>query len=108
MNEEITTRPVKRVELVLHQNIVEDIAKKLDEIGTTGYTVIPDVLGRGERGLRSGIGLGALQYNYFLLSCDASETEKIVDIVRPYLKRYGGMCLVSDAQWVIHGSINRQ
>lgn len=95
-------RPVKRIEMVLHQDVVEEITKKLDALGVSGYTLIQDVLGCGERGMRSSIGLGAFQYSYLLLACEDAQVGPIIEVVRPYLKRFGGMCLVSDAQWIIH------
>lgn len=97
-----TWGPVKRIEMVLQQDVIEEIAKKLDALGVSGYTLIQDVLGRGERGLRTGIGLGAFEYHHLLIACEEAQVEPIVEMVRPYLKRFGGMCLVSDAQWVIH------
>ena len=94
-------KSVKRIEMVLQQDIIEDVAKQLDALGISGYTVIRDVLGRGERGLRAGIGLGVFQYHMMVLACDADQVGPVVEMLRPYLKRFGGMCLVSDAQWVI-------
>ncbi len=94
-------KSVKRIEMVLQQDIIEDVAKQLDALGISGYTVIRDVLGRGERGLRAGIGLGVFQYHMMVLACDAGQVSPVVEMLRPYLKRFGGMCLVSDAQWVI-------
>lgn len=102
MSAELTSRPVKRIEMVLQQDIVGEIAEKLDALGVSGYTMIEDVRGRGERGLRSGIGLGVFQYHFMLIVCEEPQVAAITDMARPYLKRYGGMCLVTDAQWVIH------
>ena len=98
----VTSKSVKRIEMVLHQDIVKEVAQKLDVLGASGYTMIPDVLGRGERGLRANIGLGVFQYHYLLLACEDAAVEPIIEMVRPYLERFGGMGLVSDAQWVIH------
>lgn len=101
MNAVMTSRPVKRIEMVLQQDAIEEIARKLDELGASGYTIIREVLGRGERGLRSGVSLGVFQYHCLVLACEDAQVEPITEAVRPYLKRFGGMCLISDAQWVI-------
>jgi hypothetical protein len=37
-----------------------------------------------------------------LIACSEDQAQRIVEIVRPVLKRYGGICLVSDAMWVEH------
>ncbi len=102
MNNETGVRPVKRIEMVLQQDVFGQIAEKLDALGISGYTMVEDVRGRGERGLRSGISLGVFQYHYLLIACEAEQVGLITEMVRPYLKRFGGMCMVSDAEWVIH------
>jgi nitrogen regulatory protein PII len=94
-------KAVKRIEMVLQQDVIEEMAKALDALGISGYTVVRDVLGRGERGLRAGIGLGVFQYHMMVLACEPEQVPSVVAAVRPYLKRFGGMCLVSDAQWVL-------
>jgi len=98
----MTSKPMKRIEMVLQQDVIGEIAKKLDTLGVSGYTIIQDVLGRGERGLRAGIGLGVFKYYYLLITCEDAQVEPIVEMVGPYLKRFGGICLVSDALYVIH------
>jgi len=85
----------------LQQDAITDVVKALDVLGLSGYTLIRDVLGRGERGLRAGIDLGVFQYHYLLVVCDEAQVDPVVETVRPYLTRFGGMCLVSDARWVI-------
>lgn len=100
MNED-RAKPVKRIEAVLHQDVIEEITIKLDTLGISGYTLIEGVLGNGERGLRSNIGLGVFQYHYLLIACEDKDVEPIIEVMRPYLKRHGGMCLVSDGQWII-------
>ena len=42
------------------------------------------------------------QNSYILTACTEEQLEKVVAAVRPVLKRVGGMCLVSDALWVLH------
>jgi nitrogen regulatory protein PII len=93
----LTRRPAKRIEIVLLQDALADVTAQLDALGISGYSIIGDVLGRGERGLRAGIGLGVFQYQYLLIACDQAKVEPIVTAVGPFLKRYGGLCLVSDA-----------
>jgi hypothetical protein len=38
------------------------------------------------------------------IACDERQANQVIDAIRPILKRYGGICLVSDAMWVIHDS----
>jgi len=94
----VPAQAVKRIEIVLLQDALADVTARLDSLGVSGYSIIGEVLGRGERGLRAGIGLGVFQYQYLLIACDAAQVEPIMATVGPFLKRYGGLCLVSDAQ----------
>lgn len=94
----LTRRPAKRIEVVLLKDALTGVTKQLDALGISGYSIIDDVLGRGERGLRAGIGLGAFQYRYLLIACDESKVEPIVTALGPILEHYGGLCLVSDAE----------
>lgn len=94
---------VKRVEIVTDAREMREVRGALERAGVSGYTLIPQVQGRGERGEQSGDDLSdALSNAYLLVACEPHQVEAIVDIVRPILARRGGVCLVSDALWVKH------
>lgn len=94
---------VKRIEIVIDALQLERLLRLLDEIGLSGYTVLPNAHGRGERGVRAGDELtGALRNSYVLAACRPAELDRITEAIRPMLKRFGGICLVSDAEWVKH------
>lgn len=96
-------KAVKRVEFVVDAMALEDVLASLSEININAYTIIRDASGRGERGLRGGdIFGGTFDNSYVLIACSDDESKQIVEILRPLLKRLGGMCMVSDAQWVLH------
>jgi nitrogen regulatory protein PII len=95
--------PVKRIEIVADSLGVPALLRELDRRGVSGYTVIRDATGRGERGVRAGDELtGALKNSYILIACHAHEVDGIIAAVRPVLERAGGIALVSDALWVVH------
>ena len=82
---------------------MKHVCSVLEGEGITSYTIVRDVIGRGERGFQSGDELTDVFKNSLLLTtCDADQLQGIVEALRPILKRRGGVCLVSDAQWVIH------
>ncbi len=97
-------KPCKRIEIVIEQALAQRTADLLDELGTPGYTLIDRASGRGDRGYRRADELTGTSTNcVFLISCDDLQlVEKIVEAIRPILSRSGGICLVSDAQWVRH------
>jgi nitrogen regulatory protein PII len=96
-------KPVKRIEIVIEEVEQDDLIAQLDRLGVVGYTVVPGAGGRGERGVRyeSLQGLGNV---LMTIACDEEQATKVIEVIRPILKRYGGICLVSDAMWVIHES----
>jgi len=96
-------KPIKRVEIVVGQHELEPVIEALEAVGVDGWTVVRNVGGKGERGLRSENELTDVFRNaYVVIACSAEKVPGVVEAVRPFLRRFGGMCLVSDAQWVIH------
>jgi nitrogen regulatory protein PII len=94
---------VKRIEIITDSLQMRDVCTVLDQLGVTGYSVVRDVVGKGERGLQSGDELtGVFKNSYLLTTCSPDRLGEIVETIRPILKQRGGVCLVSDAQWVVH------
>lgn len=95
---------IKKVEIIIDYL---ELARLLELIQkeniAVGYTVIKEAFGAGGRGEMAGDGLsGEFTNSYLLIACSEDEANRIVEIVRPILKRFGGVCLVSDALWVKH------
>ncbi len=96
-------QPVKRVEFVVDALEVPNLLRVLEQHGVSGYTIIPEVTGKGERGERRGDEpSGVFKNSYVLTTCDAAQLSDLVEATRPILRRRGGICLVSDALWVKH------
>ena len=94
---------VKRVEIVTDTIELDRVLELLETVGVSGYTVVRNAEGKGHRGVRSGDDVTRVfQNSYVLTACTAEQVEKVVESIRPVLKRVGGVCLVSDALWVLH------
>jgi nitrogen regulatory protein PII len=94
---------MKKVEIVIDVHEVSAVAQVLDAAAVSGYTVIREVTGKGSRGNRSGDDLtGALKNGYVFTACPESQARAVADAVRPLLRRYGGVCLITDCLWVDH------
>jgi nitrogen regulatory protein PII len=96
-------QPVKRIEIIIDSPHLDSVLKTIEQAGISGYTVIRDVIGMGDRGARSGDELTDVFKNcYIMTACPEDNLLPLVAAIRPLLKRFGGICLVSDAQWIIH------
>lgn len=96
-------KPVKRIEIIIDSLDLKSCLDELESMGISGYTVIRDVVGSGDRGARSGDLLNdSMNNSYILIACELDQVEKITTLLRPKLQRYGGVCLISDAEWLIH------
>ena len=96
-------KPVKRIEIIIDSLDLNPCLKELEKMGITGYTVIRDVIGSGDRGARIGDMLNdTMKNSYILIACEPEQVSTVTEALRPKLKRFGGICLISDAQWLKH------
>lgn len=94
---------MKKVEIVTDLVELAAVGRALERLGVTGYTVIRDVTGYGGRGRRAGDEItGVLQNAYVMAVCEPELADRVVEMIRPVLKKYGGIALVSDCLWVAH------
>lgn len=94
----------KRIEIVIENSAVPKLTELLKMCGLDGYTLVPDVRGSGDRGMRRADELSGESSNCLvLIACDdVALVKTFLESVRPLLSRAGGICLVSDAQWLRH------
>ncbi len=97
-------KAVKKVEIIIDYLEAPRLLERIQKEGVAvGYSVVKEVIGSGGRGVRTGDSFsGELTNSYILIACSEDEAQRIVEIVQPILKRFGGVCLVSDAMWVCH------
>lgn len=94
---------VKKVEIITNSLELEQVLRILEKIGVSGYTVIKDVTGKGDRGrVFDDLETPALTNGYIMTICTEKQEQEVVEALRPILKKYGGVCIVSDAKGVIH------
>jgi hypothetical protein len=94
---------MKRVEIVVDADELSAVITILDRAGVSGYTLIPHVTGKGDRGDRSQDGLaGSLKNGYVFCACTEPQARAVADGVRGILRQVGGVCLINDCVWVEH------
>ena len=92
---------LKRIEIVIHEESLDDLLDLFREADVQGYTIIRKVGGFGSTGERNQDYIFIEQYNdLIVLVCEESQAEKLVTMLHPKLKVFGGLCLVSDCQRV--------
>lgn len=95
---------MKKVEIIITSLELDKVLSTLEEVGVSGYTIIREVTGKGERGTVSNdleMG-GAFSNGYVMSICTEEQASEFVEIIRPFLKKFGGVCLVSDVNSIIH------
>ncbi|CAD5922204.1 P-II family nitrogen regulator [Planktothrix agardhii] len=94
---------VKKVEIIISSLEINEVLELLDQAKVTGYTVIKNTSGKGDRGF-SNDDLGEVFSNTYIMTVCTTEKqlEQIISSVTPLLKRVGGVCLVNDATWIHH------
>lgn len=96
-------RPMKRMDIVIDALAVPRLLEALEAAGIRSWTRVPSVAGRGDRGDReSGDPAGAFENDLLLVIIDAQLVSTVSDRIRPLLRTYGGMCVVSDCEWLVH------
>lgn len=94
---------VKRLELVIEAIEKDTVIDTLTRINIKSYTIYKHVGGMGERGIRDESVFGDKFENVtFVIACSEQQLNMVIEAVRPLLKQYGGMCLISDALWLKH------
>ncbi len=89
---------VKRVEIIIDKPHVRQVRRALDGFDVPGLTVFEATAGYGDRGERSGGELSDAQVNCCLLTtCRVDQVEALAKAIEPLLRKYGGLCLISDA-----------
>lgn len=101
------TIALKRLEIVIDEEKLEELITLLNEVGVRGYTFIRQAGGLGSRGTRRSDDLFFERTNAMvILACEEKQAERVVTTLRPRLKEFGGMCLVSDCDWVIGPAVS--
>lgn len=96
-------KPVKRIDIVINAVEKEHLYKLLQQQGMKNYTLFEEVKGHGDRGWQDGAGLTDSFKNVsVMLACDREDFERLQEPLREFLRKVGGICLVSDAQWLSH------
>ncbi|MGE0009964.1 MAG: DUF190 domain-containing protein [Candidatus Babeliales bacterium] len=89
----------KKVEIIIEVIKTPKITRIIDELGLAGYSVIHGVEGRGSNGTCDAQEVtDVLTNDCVMVICSEDEARQLVHDVQPILKKFGGICFISDAQ----------
>lgn len=93
----------KKVEIIISTLELNEVIDILNNLKFSGYTVFKNVSGKGDRGI-SNSDLGRVFSNSYIMAICTNEKQLnyLIDDLTPILKKIGGVCLVSDVNWIHH------
>lgn len=94
---------VHKVEIIISSLKLERVLKILEKIDVSGYTVIDNTMGKGDRGFTD-IDLDRAFSNAYILTVCTNEEQLnfLTEEITPLLKKVGGICLVTESAWINH------
>jgi len=91
----------KRIEFVVEASCAPTILEMIEEAGAKGYTILHDVSGKGNRGVRDDAHLTDVFRNVLIVVIVAEElAHSIVSKSQPLLENYAGIVTMSDVDVV--------
>lgn len=91
----------KKVEMVVDTACVQQLLHMCERVGAKGYSIIPNVSGKGHRGVRSGEDIFDVFRNVLITVIAAEPVAvKIVEESQQLLANYAGIVYVSDVEVV--------
>jgi PII-like signaling protein len=96
-----TTVTRTRIEVLVDAPLVRRLVAAADEVGVSGWTVLPTVMGRGASGAWSDDELsGASAKQLFMTVTSADKADRLVTALAPLLDAYGLVLIVGEVQVV--------
>lgn len=91
----------KKIEIVVEAARARAVIEMIEDAGAKGYTVVPDVSGKGNRGVRDEAHLSDVFRNMLIIVIAAEEiASRIVEQSQALLENYAGIVVVSDVEIV--------
>ncbi len=94
------TYPKKRIDIMVEAPLMGRVLRLLDELGVSGYTVLPALAGRGQDGAWHRDGLAGRAGMVVMIFCilDESRVDAVLEPLFNVVSRQIGIVSVSDVQ----------
>lgn len=91
---------MKKVEVIVRGQFLKDVEALLDRVKVSGYTIIPDISGKGHHGMHE----GHLMFNEMhsmVMVVTVMPKEKVPTVLagmKPMLEHHSGVVFISDVE----------
>lgn len=93
---------MKKVEVIVESVYLNRLLEMFKANGVENYTLIQDVEGRGGHGLKLADDVSEVCSNdYFFTLVEAAQFTVLKEIIRAFVKKYGGKCIISDVMVIL-------
>ena len=94
---------MKKVEVIIESIYLNRLLDRFHEGQVTGYTIIRDIEGAGGHGLKTADEANDILSNTYVFTlCNEEKFNKMIEKIRAFIDKYGGKCIVLDAQVLLH------
>ena len=94
---------MKKVEVIIESIYLNRLLDLFHEAQVTGYTIIRDIEGAGGHGLKTADEANDILSNTYVFTlCNEEKFNKMIEKIRAFINKYGGKCIVLDAQVLLH------
>lgn len=95
-------KPMKKVEIVFEEVYLNKILALLNKHKIIKYSLIKDLEGRGDHGLRMNDDVSCVGSNdYIFTLCEEEQFLALQEELRAFIKRFGGKCFVTDTMMLL-------
>jgi nitrogen regulatory protein PII len=89
----------KRIEIIVEAARASAVIEMIEKAGARGYTLVPQVSGKGNRGIRGEAHLSDVFRNVLIIVIASEETTNlVVEQSQELLENYAGIVSVSDVE----------
>ncbi|MCK9279550.1 MAG: hypothetical protein M0P71_02920 [Melioribacteraceae bacterium] len=89
----------KKLEIVIENIELDNLCRILDKANASGYTIIPEVTGKGTLGKKIAFGLSdIIKYAMIIIIESDEKTKEILERIKPLMKTYSGIAFISETE----------
>lgn len=90
-------KSMKKIEVIVESVYLNRFLELFKQKEITGYTIIRDIEGCGEHGLKMADEVtDVFSNNYIFTVCDEEKFLFTIEDIRTFIKKYGGKCIITD------------